>query len=186
MEIDINQQKISIGDKYKIFIDGQEQYKAVRKLFRLLAVVDLYRDDNDTPLMTIRKRWSWFRAKYDIVRSDNTVLPFRTKSFWKDYYQCEMGSNKYELYGHRGRKFSIFKNGRQIAWWEQRAVSWFAGDNYKITADLNVDKELLICFCLIIDNYSSDEHDGNLLTYHIGKIGPQEKNFDEGWLPKTS
>ena len=186
MEIDINQKKISIGDKYKIFIDGQEQYKAARKLFRLLAVVELYIGDNDTPRMTIRKRWGWFRAKYDIVRADNVVLPFRTKSFWKDYYQCVVGVDTYELYGHRGRKFSIYKNGKQIAWWEQRAVAWFAGDNYKITADNDADAELLISLCLIIDNYSSDKHDGTAFNYHIGKIGPQEKKFDEGWMPKRS
>jgi len=186
MEIDINQKKISIGDKYKIFIDGQEQYRAARKIFNLLAVVELYPGENDTPLMTIRKRWGWFRAKYDIVRADNVVLPFRTVSFWKDYYQCVVGIDTYELYGHRGRKFSIYKNGKQIAWWEQRAVSWFAGDNYKIIADGNVDRQLMICFCLIIDNFLSDMHDGTTITYKIGKIGPQEKEFDAGWVAKSS
>lgn len=42
MEIDINQAKISIGDKYKIFIEGQQTHKASRQLFSLLPVVHLY------------------------------------------------------------------------------------------------------------------------------------------------
>ena len=31
MEIDINQQKISLGDKYQIFIDGQQRHNAAYK-----------------------------------------------------------------------------------------------------------------------------------------------------------
>ena len=37
MRIDINQKKISIGDKYQIFIDGQQRYSGAKKLFRMLA-----------------------------------------------------------------------------------------------------------------------------------------------------
>ncbi len=37
MEIDINQKKISIGDKYQIFIDGQQRYSASRQLLQLLG-----------------------------------------------------------------------------------------------------------------------------------------------------
>jgi len=184
MEIDINQKKISIGDKYKIFIDGKPSYNASRQLFKLLPVINLFDNDGNGPKMTINKRFSWFKAKYDITRRDNNILEFRTKSYWKNYYQCQVGADVYDIYGHRGRKYSIYKNYNQVAWWDKKPVSWFAGDNYKIIADKDCDPELIISFCLTVDNFSSDDHDGNTVTFNLGNIGPQVKKFDTTWQAK--
>jgi uncharacterized protein YxjI len=185
MEIDINQKKISIGDKYQIFTDGQQTHNATRALLQLLPEINLFEISfGDRSRMTINKRLSWFKAKYDITRWDNNVLKFRTKSYWKLYYQCQCGSDIYDIYGHRGRKYSIYRNAVQVAWWDKKAVTWFAGDNYKIIADKDCDVNLIISFCLIIDNFSSDDHDGNTVTYDIGNIGFQAKIFDESWQPK--
>jgi uncharacterized protein YxjI len=183
MEIDINQQKISIGDKYKIFVDGEQTHYASRKLFSLLPVVQLYEGQNERPRMTINKRMAFFKAKYDITRSDNQVLEFRTQSFWKPQYQCLVGPDNYVLYGHRGRKVSIYENDRQIAWWDKQAVSWFAGDNYKLICDKSADIELLIAFCLVVDNFASDDHDGNTINIDLGNLF-QARKFDRDWQPK--
>jgi len=184
VEIDINQQKISIGDKYKIFVDGRQTYIASRKLISLLPVVYLYELNNERPKMTINKLFSFFKAKYDIARSDNRVFQFRTLSFWKLQYECQVGQDSYVIYGHRGRRYSIYKNDQQIAWWDKNAVSWFAGDNYKIILDKDADIDLLISFCLVVDNFSSDSHDGNMINIDLGNIGFQAKKFDPAWQPK--
>ena len=42
MEIDINQKPISLGDKYKIFIDGIQTYAASSSLIKLLAEINLF------------------------------------------------------------------------------------------------------------------------------------------------
>ena len=184
MEININQKKISIGDKYQIFTDGKQTHSAARQLFRFLPVVNLFANSHGNARMTIRKRISFFKAKYDITRWDNRVLEFRTVSFWKRHYKCQIDNDTYDIYGHRGRKYSIFKNKNQVAWWDKKAVSWFAGDNYKITAEKDSDVEVLISFCLVVDNFSSDDHDGNAVTFDIGNIGFQAKKFDKNWQPK--
>ena len=184
MEIDVNQLKISIGDKYKIFIDRQQTHVASRKLISLLPVVYLYELNDARPRMTINKLLSFFKATYDITRWDNNVLEFRTKSFWKSQYECQVGDDSYSIYGHTGRKFSIFKNDTQVAWWGKNGVTWFEGDNYKIIADKNADIDLLISFCLIADNFSSESHGGNTLTIDLGNIGPQARKFDLEWQPK--
>jgi uncharacterized protein YxjI len=184
MEIDINQAKISIGDKYKVFIDGQQTHAASRQLFSFLPVVHLYAFGDEQPRMTIAKKLSLLKAKYDITRWDNDRIEFRTISFWKPQYQCQVGADTYMIYGHTGRKYSIFKNDVQIAWWDKAAVSWFAGDNYKIIADKDVDVDLVISLCLVIDNFSSDSHDGNLFTINLGNIGFQVRKFDPTWQPK--
>jgi uncharacterized protein YxjI len=184
MEIDINQKKISIGDKYQIFIDGQQTHFASRKLWRLMPEINLFEIGDDTPEITINRRLSWFRARYDITRGTNTVLQFRTKSFWKHHYQCQSAADNYDIYGHRGRKYSIYKNDVQVAWWDKKAVTWFAGDNYKITADKDCDVDLIISFCLVVDNFSSDDHGDKAVTYNVGNIGFQAKKFDQNWFPK--
>ena len=185
MEIDINQKKISIGDKYQIFTDGQQTHFATRGLLQLLAEINLFEKNTvDKARMTINKRFTLFKAKYDITRLDNNILNFRTKSYWKSYYQCQCGDDTYDIFGHRGRKYSIYKNNIQVGWWDKKAVTWFAGDNYKIIADKDCDVNLIISFCLIVDNFSRNNHDGNAVTYDFGNIGFQAKKFDETWQPK--
>src|SRR6185503_3817329 len=184
MEIDINQKKISIGDKYRIHMDGQQTHTASTKLFRWLAEINLYPTDSDQPRYTMKKKWSWIRISFDLTRWDYNVFEFRTKSVWKRHYYCQAGSDLYDIYGHRGRKFSIYKNGNQIAWWDQKRVTWFDGDNYKLTADRDADHELLISFCLVIDNAISHSNNGNALNINIGHIGPQTVKFDPAWQAK--
>lgn len=185
MEIDINQRKISIGDKYQIFTNGQQTHTATRALLQLLPEINLFENSfGGSARMTINKRFSLFKATYDITRWDNNIIKFRTKSYWKLYYQCQCGADTYDIYGHRGRKYSIYKNDKQVAWWNKKAVTWFAGDNYKIIADKDCDVNLIISFCLIVDNFSSDDHDGNTVTYDFGNIGFQVKKFDDSWQPK--
>lgn len=184
MEIDINQQKISIGDKYKIFVDGQETYQASQRLFRWLPELDLFKIGDEGTRMKIKKRLSWLRPRYDITRGGYDVLQFRTISIWKPRFECQAGADSYAIYGHRGRKYSIFKNDTQVAWWDKKAVTWFAGDNYKIIADRDSDIDLIISFCLIIDNCRSNNHEGNTVTIDFGNLGFQQKKFDESWQPK--
>ncbi|MEO6729903.1 MAG: hypothetical protein ABIN01_01710 [Ferruginibacter sp.] len=109
MEIDINQKKASMGDKYQIFIDGQQKYFASRQLFKFLPFIQLCKIDNGAIRMTLEKKLSWFKPTFDIKRWDNNMLEFKTASFWKNYYVCQCGGDAYDIYGHRGRKYSVYK-----------------------------------------------------------------------------
>ena len=64
MEININQKKISIGDKYQIFIDGNAAYTASTELFKLFAVIKLFEITGARHILTINKRQGFFKAKY--------------------------------------------------------------------------------------------------------------------------
>ena len=181
MEININQRKVSAGDKYNIFTNEKQTHFVTAVLFKFLSVIDLFDTDNKRRRMTINKRFFFVRAKYDITGWDNTTFKFRTKSFWKNHYRCAVGKNLYDVYGHKGRKYSVYKNGVQIGWWSKQAVTWFKGDNYKIIADDDADHELLICFCLIIDNFINQDHNSKM---PVGNFSPQAKKFDKAWQPK--
>jgi uncharacterized protein YxjI len=184
MRIDINQQKISIGDKYKIYIDGHQTYTAASELFKFLSVINLLNNEGSHTILKINKLWSWFKPKYNITLYGNRILEFRSESFWKMHYQCQNGMNLFDIYGHRGRKYSIYKNDNQIAWWEKQAVTWFNGDNYSKLADNGSnDVELIIAFCLIIDNFYHADNEKSAVKFDIGNIGGQVRKFNPGWQP---
>src|SRR5579863_2862670 len=170
-----------MGDKYKIFICGEQTHSASTSVG---GIVSLYEVNNERPKMTIDKLFYLFKASFDLTRSDNSVLHFRTQSFWKSEYECWVGADFYVIYGHRGRKYSIFKNEQQIAWWDKNAVSWFGGEKYKIIADQNADIELLISFCLVVDNITENSRGNNPIRIDIGNIFSQGRKFDQGWQPK--
>jgi hypothetical protein len=181
MIIDINQKKISIGDKYKIFINEKQTYSAHTKLFKLLSEVNLFEENSSKSKITLKKRWSWFETKYDMYRNGNAKFEYRTVSFWKIHHKCQVGKDLYEIFGHKGRKYSIFKNKKQIAYWNKNCVTWFDGDNYRIIADNDCDVELIISFCLINDNKTESNNSKNALTFDLGNSGPEARKFDNNW-----
>lgn len=185
MEIVIDQKKIAIGDKYNIFINQQASHYASRQLIQLLAEIFLFDKEQGAPILKINKRFYWFKAKYDIRVADGAVFPFRTKSYWKRHYQCQADKDCYDIYGHRGRKYSVYKNNVQIAWWKKGVITWFEGDHYIMQANDDSSAPLLIAFCLILDNMEG-HHGENAFTINIGHVGFQAKKFDPKWLPNVA
>jgi len=186
MRIDINQKKISLFNSYKIFIEQRKAYTADCDIVFLMPIIELHKINGNKPIVIIKKRWSLLKPKYDILFKDGTVANFRTKSSWDCHYNCEYKNDKYTIYSHLERKYSIYKNDIQIAWWDKEAVVWFSGDNYKIVADSDVEIELIISFCLIIDNYFNRRSRGNILTYDFGEVLHEDKSFNSKWLPKEN
>ena len=184
MNIDINQEKIAIGDKYRIFINKELRYRARTELFSFLGVIQLYELKKERPSLHIEKKFSWFKLRYQIKLRDNNKVEVTTKSFWKNHFQCQCGAELYDIYGHRGRKYSVYRNNVQVAWWDKQMVSWFEGDNYHISADDDCDYELIIGFCLMIDHHSNNSKDGNAVKLDLGNFGPEAREFDTNWQPK--
>ncbi|MFV5698390.1 hypothetical protein ACM55H_08460 [Flavobacterium sp. ZT3R17] len=183
MRIDINQKKISIGSQYIIYLNSKETYYAERELFTIFPIINLCLKENYIDRLEIIKRWSWISPKYDIEMIDGQRLEFRTKSTWNLHYQCTTKNDIYDIYGHSGRKYSIYKNEKQIAYWLEEAVTFLAGDNYKIFANNDTEHELIIAFCLILDNASSKTN-GSIFTLNIGNIGQETKEFNTRWKPR--
>jgi hypothetical protein len=184
MEIDINQKTISIGDKYSIFIDGQQEYFASLKLFTLLPEISLFKANTTEPVLVIEKKFMPFKASFNITIPHLGILEFTTTSVWKSQFQCINGKDTYGIYANKGTKFSIYKNDVQVAYWNHEAVSWFDGDNYRIYADSDCNKELMIAFCLILDNFENNDRGKGALNIDVGNIAWGLKKFDESWQPK--
>lgn len=183
MEFKIEQKKFSLEKKYTVFIDGLEKYIATTKLFRLFS--EIVFEDLEKHLLkyTIKRRWAWFKYSYDLTNDKHSIFEFRTLSIWRRHYQCIVGTDNYEIIGHKGRKYSIYKNNNMIAFWELNKFTWFEGDKYTVTANNDVDTELVSCFCIIIDNANS-ENKRQAMDWNIGWFGPEARPFDAKWIPR--
>jgi len=185
MRIDINQKKIAFGNKFTIVKGGETILRAASKLFRILSVTDLFQPNRELPLGTIRRRLAVFNAKYDIEIINQASYHFSTVSYWKNHHQCRAGNTIYDVYGHRGRKYSIHKNGEQVAYFKKEAVTFFEGDNYMLIANDDADHLLLVIIVLIVDNYRSNNKNDSAINIDIGHIF-QACKFDQSWTPQIS
>ncbi|MFT2010202.1 hypothetical protein ACMA1I_16120 [Pontibacter sp. 13R65] len=177
---------MAFGDKYRIFINGEQRYFASTELVSFLPKLYLFDNQHSRAKLIMRKKWSWFNTKYKITLWDRDIIEFTAAAFWSIHYQCQDGGDLYDVYGHKGRKHSVYRNGVQIAWWDKEMVSWFDGDNYRVIADDDSNYELVMAFCLMLDNKDSSSDNGSTVTVDFGNIGPQAKEFDYAWRPKQS
>ncbi len=83
MVIDINQKKISFGDKYRIFVDGERKYAAATELISFMPRLYLFDNNKSQARLTMQKRWSWFKTRYKLTLYDGGVLDFTTVSVWR-------------------------------------------------------------------------------------------------------
>lgn len=184
MEIVIKQEKISVGrDKYNIFIDGEKKYRAATPLLNITNLkVTMFKLDSDEPIISC-EIGSLFKKDdpYFFIERQDKKYKFNTIDLVGEHYQCEVENDMYDIYGHTGLKYSVFKNNTQIAWWTSKRFKLLKGDKFTITCNNNCDIELLSIFCLLFDlgdataDYSFD--------VKATKVVFNGKKFDENWKP---
>ncbi len=185
MQIDIIKKNISIGDKYSVLVNGIQSYFASKALFQLLAEISLTKEKGGEAILVINRKFTPFKATYTIQLGESEILDFKTISYWRLAYQCVCGADTYDIYGNRGLKYSIYKNDVQVAYFTEASVTTFKGDSYTLYADDECNKELLIAFCLIVDNYANNDNSKSTININIGNIGIFGlKKFDKDWKPK--
>lgn len=180
MKIRIKQQSISFGSQYKILIDNEEKFYAETDAFSN-SIINIYKPNELQPSFRTFKSLYFNYPKYKIEMPDGERLKFVSNNFWRTKYSLEKGNDIYELYCHKERKVSVFKNNIQIAFWEKEAITYLVGDYYEIMANKNSEKELLIAICLIMDNIHSKG--GSLFNVDLGLIFKEEKEFNNNWKP---
>ncbi|MGY0035659.1 hypothetical protein [Pedobacter sp. NJ-S-72] len=134
MIIDIQQKKLSIGDQHRISVNGALKYTVSRQPIQFMAEILVFNANSDVLKAKINKRFHLFKANYEITFADGLISFFRTVSYIRSHYSCQIATDVYDIYGHRGRKYSIYKNDEQVAWWEKGMITLLEGDEYRITA----------------------------------------------------
>lgn len=178
--LDVNQQKISIGDKYKIAVNGQPQYLAKSSLWKLFPKISLMPLQGDHVYMTIEQGWGFLKPNITFTIGSNQYK-LETISWWKRRFSVNTGKDVFEFVGHRGRKVSILQNGSQVAWFDNAAVTFFNGDNYHCTANWNAPVEWLIAGILFWDMHYNNEKKG-AVNIRFGAI-METQPFDKTWQP---
>lgn len=180
MKIRIKQHSISFGSQYKIFFENDEKFYAETDLFSN-SIINIYKLNERQPSFRTFKSLYFYCPKYKIEMPNGDRIKFASFNFWRTIYRLEKGNDIYELYRHKERKVSVFKNDIQIAYWAKEAITYLVGDYYEITANKNSEKELLIAFCLIIDNIHSKG--GHLFNVDLGIVFKEKKEFNYKWKP---
>jgi len=179
VNITIQERAFAFRSEYDISTPDRNYY-ARKKLFSIRAKVELMTGE-DRVVATIRSL-SFFRSRYDFELSDGNVYRFRCEKFWKGVYACEGNEERYHLYQHKGLRYSIFQDDRQIAAITKNRLVVGKGNRYEIQLNDDANVAIVICLALTI-NTSQDDDDHSTVTIDFGNIGPEDRKFDESWEP---
>lgn len=185
MLIEIQQKTISLNDEYEIFIDGKLGLKATTEPLRKSAKINMFDCESAAQIVRIAKQNFGLRANYLIHNlNDNEVYSFEEINNIKLTYKCIYKDDLYQLYGHNGNKYSIFKNQKQIAYWEKNNFIFGERDVYKLNANDVENPALLSAFCICIDNSKNNfQNELSVFNFDIGIKGNLLRKFDENWEP---
>lgn len=185
MEIIVEQKGISLTDEYLIYIDNELQYKAISEPLKTVAKINIYEQENK--ILTIRKQNFGIRANYLIEDINNNSYWFQEINNLKLIMKCQIENDLYQIYGHNGNKYSIFKNNIQVAFWEKNSFTMGEKDVYTIIANNNENSLLLVSFCICIDNSKSNfSNELSLFNFDLGFNGNLLREFDSSWKPNNN
>lgn len=178
--IQISQKKISVGDKYTISVNGLQVLKGARSIWKIRPVISVLPVQGGDPIYQVEQRVSFLRPQYIFIFGANRY-ELTTISWWKRHFQIHMGKDVFDIYGHKGRKVSVFLNNKQVAWFSSAAVTFFSGDEYNIHADSQVSVDWLIAIALFWDSWYN-RGDKGAINIKFGSIIEKQK-FDKNWIP---
>ncbi|MDR3713357.1 MAG: hypothetical protein P4L51_11110 [Puia sp.] len=180
MQILVKHKMIQLVYSYDVIVDDEPGFQAVKKYFQFFTTFLLRDIHTLETVFTIKRQVSFFKPVYNLYRGNEAIV-FRRLTFFYGHHQCKVSGDVYDIYANFEFRFSIFKNGTQVAWIARKNDSLLVGYNYEITADSDCDAPLLAVFCLLID-YTVFRSVGGRCLLETSDIC--EKDFDFGWLPK--
>ena len=182
MNLTITQKRFSfLTDKYDIREEESLIYRAESILFsfqKKIKVADLFNIEK----FRITKTITLFHPTYEIEYKSGSNLTIEGKSLLYDYFVLKIPEGIYEIHHQKGLKLAIFNKEEQIAEIRKNRIKVFKGDEYYISANSDVRKDLLIAICLVWDINDFKDSD-NAVTIDLGNIGPVKRNADQNWTP---
>lgn len=182
MELNIKQKKLTFFiDEYAIYESDDLIYQAKSVFFSIPKKVKVY-DKSDIERITLTKALTFIHPEFDIIFSGGTHLSLEGKSWMYDYLILRVPEGTFEIHHQKGLTLAIFLNDEQVAEITKNRVAYLGGDEYKIVANSDMSKELLIGICLAWDLNDFDNE--NSVTINLGNIGPVKKKSEPDWQPK--
>jgi uncharacterized protein YxjI len=184
MEITIQQRLWAIGAKFDI-ATPEGNYTASKNFLSVLTGFQVF-DPQDRTIAQLKSSFTFFRPQFTITLANGSLFLLTNQSFLKGTYTCEGNNEKYVIYAHRGRSFSVFKNEQQIAAFAHQTMTMFNGNVIDVRADDNVDIGLLVSIVLCIEAPQDQKSGQQVVSFDFGKIGPEERPIDPNWQPARS
>jgi uncharacterized protein YxjI len=184
VDVTIQERHFSLRSEYDITApeDPKITYFAQKALLSLLAKLEL-RTLSGEIVATIHGNFS-ILADYDIDLADGRHFHYGCEKFFKDVYSCVGDATTYHLFEHRGVRYSIFQDNTQVAAITRNRMVIGAGHEYDIRMNRDADVLVIVCMILALNtNASDDDNNNSTITYDFGKIGPEDRAFDENWQP---
>ena len=192
MKLNIEKRSASIGYDYEVTQNNENIFTAVSEKFLGFLNIKVWSNNWREQIVKIKnKRFTLLKPRYRIYYQ-NRKLDFRTISWYKRHFQFEYNESVYEIYGHHKTwKYSVYLNSNQIAWWDKKTKISQGPDLFEIDMNDNCNKELIVSFCLILDNLieicigerGDLFHGDGTVSLGFNKFG-EIKAFDKSWTPK--
>lgn len=191
MKIRIEKSNGSIGYEYLVYNEDEIIYSAISEKLSIFYKLTIWRKNGEEKIIKIKNnKLRLFKPAYFVFYKKQKV-EFKTISFYKRHFQFEYEREMYDIYGHhKSWKYSVFKNRKQIARWDKETTKWQGPDIFKIDLNKDVNIELIISFCLILDDHIefAIEDRGKLIDMDLDfnlnwkKYG-ELKSYDKNWEP---
>lgn len=180
MYINVQQRSYSFRAEYDIETPGCV-YFAQKKAFSLRSQITLYNPAEEM-IARIAGGLAFFRTSYHLDLLDGRSYELYSEKIWKRVFVCENRKESYTIYGHKGFDYSVFQADVQVAAFTRNSVKIGAGDQYDVQLNDDVEKFLIICMVLTMDDAENDDTNSTM-TYDFGQVGPEERPFDRRWQP---
>ena len=181
MNITIQERRFTFSSEYEI--SGSGQILRARKDF-LSFPSRIHVKYGEDRVGTLQGRFSLIHCKYDFQFADGRDFAFQCEKLRKGVYACKRGDEVYRLYHHKGRRYSIFRNGDQIAAVERNR--YVAGRSARFDVRMNQDADVAVVASMVIAMNSSERKEGEDEEAVLAERGGprrEDKAFDVNWQP---
>jgi uncharacterized protein YxjI len=180
VNVTIQEHKFSLRSEYDIAAPTAA-YTAQKALLSFLASLEV-RTLTGEVAATIHGNFSIF-ADYNIDLADGRHFHYGCEKVIKGVYSCVGDTTTYHLFEHHGLRYSIFQDDTQVAAVTRNSLILGSGHEYYIEMNHDADVLVIACMILALNTNSSDNDNRGGVTWDIGKIGPEDRRFDENWEP---
>ena len=118
------------------------------------------------------------------IFEDDIEIGYAREKWIKPISSFVIRNDVYQLFVHEGNRFSLMKNGIQVALYTKRCEEWLKSQplTYDIDYDKSEEIEIIELFCLFIDVFFFTPYNG---SSHIKVIVPHDRYPEHTlWQPK--
>ena len=183
MDITIRESHFTNSAEYNITAADNPAvaYTAHKAWLSLLARLEV-RTLNEEVVATIHGNFS-ILADYDLNLADGRHFHYGCEKLFKGVYSCVGDTTAYHLFEHHGLRYSIFQENTQVAAITRNQFVIGNGYVYEVHMNRDADVVVIACMILALNTNAHRDEDNGAFTYDFGKIGPEDRAFDENWQP---